>query len=334
MRKVLLIMLCAGLSLYSCTPTNDGDATDQEALREAKGGKYYGGLFKVNESDYFKNLFPHNIRDAISYRIATQVYEGLVKFDPKDLSLAPSLAESYTVDTATKTIYTFKLRKGVMFHDNECFKNGGKGREMTAEDVKYCFTLLCTEHINNQGFSAVFKGILKGADKYYEASANGKKPGFEVEGIKVVDANTIQLTLIEPNSIFLYNLAKPFSFIFPKEAYEMYDLEMRVKAVGTGPFLIDKIDEGNSVILKRNTNYYLADEAGNKLPYLNGIKVRFMKDKKQELLEFKKGNLDMMYRMPTDHIIEIEEEAIQKKGQYGKYDHALTALPLFRKDLQ
>jgi oligopeptide transport system substrate-binding protein len=318
MRKVLIILLCAGMSLYSCTTPKEGESTDQEALRETKGGKYYGGLFKVNESDYFKNLFPHNIRDAISYRIATQVYEGLVKFDPKDLTLVPSLAESWTEDS-NKMVYTFKIRKGVKFHDDECFE-GGKGRELTAEDVKYCFTLLCTEHINNQGFSAVFKNILKGADKYYAASVGGKKPNFDVEGIKVIDANTIQLTLIEPNSIFLYNLAKPFSFIFPKEAYEKYDLEMRVKAVGTGPFMVDKIDEGNSVILKKNANYYLSDEEGNKLPYLNGIKVRFMKDKKQELLEFKKGNLDMMYRMPTDHIIEIQEEAVQKKGQYGKYD--------------
>lgn len=318
MRKVLVILLCAGLSLYSCQQPKEGDTSDPEALREAKGGKYYGGLFKVNESDYFKNLFPHNIRDAISYRIATQVYEGLVKFDPADLSLVPSLAESWTEDTS-KTVYTFKLRKGVFFHDNPCFPEG-KGREMTAEDVKYAFTLLCTEHINNQGFSAVFKGVLKGADRYYEASAGGKKPNFEVEGIKVIDPSTVQLTLNEPNSIFLYNLAKPFSFIFPKEAYEKYELEMRINAVGTGPFVVDKIDEGNSVILKKNTNYYLKDEHGNALPYLNGIKIRFMKDKKQELLEFKKGNLDMMYRMPTDHIIEIQEEATQKKGQYGKYD--------------
>src|SRR5436190_15750665 len=114
MRKVFLILLCVGLSLYSCQTPKEGDSTDQEALREAKDGKYYGGLFKVNESDYFKNLFPHNIRDAISYRIATQVYEGLVKFDPKDLTLAPSLAESWTVDSG-KMVYTFKLRKGVMF---------------------------------------------------------------------------------------------------------------------------------------------------------------------------------------------------------------------------
>lgn len=319
MRKVFVILFSAAFSLYSCTTQSGGESATDETLREAKGGKYYGKLFKVNESDYFKNLFPHSISDAISYRIATQVYEGLLKFDPQNLKLVPGLAESYTTDTS-RTVFTFKLRKGVMFQDNECFP-GGKGREVTAEDVKYCFTLLCTDHLANQGFSATFKGVLKGADEYFAASAGDKKPSFEVNGIKVLDKYTIQLTLLQPSSIFEYNLAKPYGFIFPKEAYEKYGVDdMRTKAVGTGPFMIDKIDEWNSVILKRNPNYYLKDEDGNQLPYLSGIKIRFMKDKKQELLEFKKGNFDMMYRMPTDHIIEIEEDQAKKKGQYGKYD--------------
>jgi peptide/nickel transport system substrate-binding protein len=118
----------------------------------------------------------------------------------------------------------------------------------------------------------------------------------------------------------LYNLAKPYAFIFPKEAYDMYGAEMRTNAVGTGPFMIDKVEESTLVVLKKNPTYYGVDENGNKLPYLNGIKIRFIKEKKQELLEFKKGTLHMMYRMPTDHMIEILEDQQQKKGQYGKYD--------------
>jgi oligopeptide transport system substrate-binding protein len=274
-------------------------------------------VFKVNESDYIKNLFPHNITDAISYRVANQVYEGLMKFNQADLSLIKGIAEDYSVDPS-KTVYTFKLRKGVFFHDNECFP-GGKGRELTAEDVKFCFTQLCTQNINNQGFS-VFQGILKGADEYYKASEGGKKPSFEVEGIKVIDPNTIQFTLTAPNSIFLYNLARPFTYIFPKEALEKYGLEMRTKAVGTGPFKIFSIEDDISIILKKNENYWAADEHGNKLPFLDAIKIKFIKDKKTELLEFKKGNLDMMYRLPTDHIIEILEEVKGNKGQFGQYD--------------
>jgi oligopeptide transport system substrate-binding protein len=315
MKKVLIALLSANIALFSCGTGNDSQ-TNESTQIPGKGGKFYGGVFKVNESDYIKNLFPHNITDAISYRVATQVYEGLLKFNPADLSLVNGIAESYNVDP-TKTIYTFKIRKGVMFHDDPSFKDG-KGREVTAEDIKYCFTLLCTQNISNQGFS-IFQNILKGANEYYAASANGKKPAFEVEGISIIDPNTIQFTLIESNSVFLFNLARPFTFIFPKEAYEKYGLEMRNKAVGTGPFKIASIEDDISIILKKNENYYGVDSLGNKLPFLDAIKIKFIKDKKTELLEFKKGNLDMMYRLPTDHIIDILEEVNQKKGDFGQY---------------
>lgn len=315
MRKLLFCVASAAILIQSCTKPEANTASTME-LREAKGGKYYGQVLKINESDYFKNLFPPHIIDAYSYRIANQVYEGLLKFNPQDLTLVKGLAEDYMVDS-TNTIYTFKLKKGILFHDDECFQ-GGKGREVTAEDVEYCFTLLCTQYPNNQGFS-VFKDILKGANEHYTASEGGKKPEKGVEGIKVLDKYTIQLTLIEPNSIFLYNLARPFTYIFPKEAYDKYGLEMRTHAVGTGPFQVQHIEEGTSVILKRNDNYYAFDEDGNRLPYLDGIKIKFIADRKTELLEFKKGNLDIMYRLPTDYIIEILEEANTKKGEYGKY---------------
>ena len=39
-----------------------------------------------------------------------QIYEGLIKFNPKDLSIIPSLAEKWEIDS-TKTIYTFHLKK-------------------------------------------------------------------------------------------------------------------------------------------------------------------------------------------------------------------------------
>jgi peptide/nickel transport system substrate-binding protein len=290
---------------------------DGGAHTEAKGGKYYGGIFKVNESDYIKNLFPHNITDAISYRVATQIYEGLMKFDQKDLSLIKGLADSISVDES-KTVYTVRLKKGVLFHDDPCFKDG-MGRELTSEDVKFCFTKLCTQDINNQGFN-VFQNVVKGANEYYAASQGGKTPAAPVEGMKVIDKYTIEFTLLSPNSLFLYNLARPFTFIFPREAYEKYGIEMRVKAVGTGPFKILSIEDDISIILKKNEKYHGVDKDGNKLPYLDAIKVRFIRDKKTELLEFKKANLDMMYRLPTDYIIEIMEEVNMKKGDYGQYE--------------
>ncbi|MCS7005749.1 MAG: ABC transporter substrate-binding protein [Cytophagales bacterium] len=307
------ILIC----ILSCDSSKES-TSDNQGLIEAKGGRYYGGVFRLNESEYIKNLFPLSIIDAYSYRVASQIYEGLFKFTQDSLKVVPALVESYTVDDATRTVYTFKLKKGVYFHDDDCFP-GGKGREMTANDVKYCFTLVCTQDRNNQSFN-LFDGIVKGANEYFTASATNN-PLKEVEGIKVIDDYTIRITLVKPNSMFISNLARPGAFIFPKEAYEKYGADMRIKCVGTGPFMLSSVDEDISIILKKNPKYHGYDKFGNKLPFLDGIRITFMKDKKVELMEFRKGNLDMMYRLPTDHIIEIlHETETSPSGGYLQYE--------------
>jgi oligopeptide transport system substrate-binding protein len=319
MSKILSIV-CFFLFLslvFSCSNSKKSDGISG-GLKPAKSGRNYGGSFRVNESEYIKSLFPPNLTDAFSHRVANQVYEGLMKFDQTHLTLKLGLAESYTVDSSG-TVYTFKLRKGVTFHDNPCF-TGGKGREVTTSDIKYCFTFLCTQNPNNQGFS-LFKDVLKGATAYFNSTIFVPKPDFGVEGIKVIDNYTIQFTLEKPSSIFLYNLARAFTYIYPKEAFDKYGLEMRIKPVGTGPFYLSSIEEDISIILKRNENYHKKDSSGNQLPFLDAITVSFIKDRKAELFEFKKGNLDMIYRLPTDNIIEIVEDAMDKtkNGEYTKY---------------
>lgn len=315
--RIFIFLFICCLS-FSC----GGDKNSKKSngmLIKGEGGKYLGGIFRINETEYIKNLFPHNITDAYSYRVASQIYEGLFKFDPETLEVTNSLAEDYQVDE-TGTIYTFYLKKGVFFHDDPCFA-GGKGREMKADDIKYCFTQLCTKSINNQNFS-IFKGILKGADSYYAASSDNKVPDFEVEGIRVKDEYTIELELVEPNSLISVNLARPACFIYPKEAEDKYGIDMRINAVGTGPFSlnVEDVEEDISIILKKNTNYHVNDEFGNQLPYLDAVSIQFIKDKKTELFEFRKGNLDMIYRLPTEFIIEILEETMPgANGEYSQF---------------
>ena len=288
-------------------------------LQQAEGGRFYGGVFRINESEYIKNLFPHNITDAYSYRVASQIYEGLFKFDAESLEVRKGLVEDFSV-SEDGLVYKFELKKGVFFHDNKCFTDG-KGRELKAEDVKYCFTRLCTKSISNQNFS-IFQGILKGADKYYQASTGNVTPSFDVEGIRVTGEYAIELELVKPNSLITVNLARPACFIYPREAEEMYGIDMRINAVGTGPFSLnaDDVDEDISIILKKNNNYHEQDEFGNQLPYVDAISIQFIKDKKTELFEFRKGNLDMIYRLPTEYIIDILEETMPgANGEYSQF---------------
>lgn len=315
--KHLLSLLASFTFLIACTDA-DKNKKAETVASEAKGGRFYGGVLRLNETEYIRSLYPPSITDAFSFRVAGQIYEGLFKLDQADLSLKKCLISDYTVDSSG-TIYTFKIKKGIFFHDDPCF-SGGKGRELQAEDVKYCFTQLCTQSLNNQGF-VVFKGLLKGADRYHASAINGKPASFDLEGLQVLDPYTLRLVLTKPSSIFLYDLARPFTLIYPKEAKEKYGFDMRAKAVGTGPYTLGHVDEDISIILKKNPNYHGIDQFGNALPFLDAVDIKFIKEKKIELFEFQKNNLDMIYRLPAEHVAKILESANEgSNNEFSAYE--------------
>src|ERR1051326_3132931 len=144
---------------------------------EAKGGRIYGGTLKVNETDYYVSLFPHAIADVVSVDIAEQIYQGLVKIDEKKIThILPCIAESWEV-SPDGTVYTFKLRKGILFHNDSCFTKG-IGREVRAQDFKYSFEKLCTPSEDN--ILSDFRNMVKGANQYFEAAKTGKS-NFDIE---------------------------------------------------------------------------------------------------------------------------------------------------------
>ncbi|MCB0431274.1 MAG: ABC transporter substrate-binding protein [Flavobacteriales bacterium] len=315
MRKFAILFSVTVAVLAGCKGGSSGP--EQQS---AKGGVKYGGVFRINEEEDFRNLFPLKVNEIVSQRIANQVYEGLIDFNQKDLSLVPGLAESWTVNDSA-TVFTFKLRHGVYFQDDACFPDG-KGREMKAEDVKYCFTRLCTSDPMNAGFW-VFRDRVVGANEYYQSTVEGKPLADGVKGVKVMDDYTLEVDLLHPYSSFLNILAMPFTWVFPKEAFEKYGVEMRVKCVGTGPFKVKEVKDGETVILSKNENYWGVDKFGNKLPYLDAIQFTFVKEKKSEFLEFKKQNLDMVFRLPVEMIDDILDELENAKGNLA-YDLQIT----------
>ena len=320
MKKLIFLLVGAAVILYSC----GGDkAKTEKKTQTALGGVKYGGVFKMNENEDFRSLYPLNITMALENRIASQIFEGLVKFDQADLSIIPSLAKSWEVNEDA-TSYTFHLAKGVKFHDNSCFDEG-KGREVTASDFKYCFDRICVSDPTNQMYP-LLKDRVKGANEYHE-SVNNKTPlEGGVSGVVVIDDYTLKIDLNYSFAGFLNIAAHNATVVYPKEAVETYASELRINAVGTGPFRTKMIKESETVILERNPKYWKSDEYGNQLPYLDGLKFTFNKEKKAELLEFKKGNLDLVYRLPLEMIGEVVGELEDaKKG--GNRPYVMQVVP-------
>jgi len=330
MKKLIYLMIGAAVVLSSC----GGDQNkEHKEHKVAKGDVKYGGVFKMNETEDFKSLYPLNITFAIEQRIANQIYEGLVKLNQEDLSILPDLAEKWEINEDA-TSYTFHIRKGVKFHDNSCFK-GGKGRELKASDFKFALDRICVSDASNQMYW-LFKDKVKGANEYYEETKNKETIKGGVEGIKVVDDYTIQINLNYSFAGFLNIISHSACYVYPKEAVDAYGVDMRINAVGTGPFRVKKIKESETVILERNPDYWAKDKYGNQLPYLDGIKFSFNKEKKAELLEFKKGNLDMVFRLPLEMIKDVvgELDDAKKGGNRPYVMQVVPALSVFYLGMQ
>ena len=295
MKRLVFLFISLSMIYASCSSSGSDNKT-------AKGEKAYGGVLRVNETEQYQTLYPAGITDVVSSHVANQVYEGLVKFNPKDLSIKPALAEKWEID-AKGTTYTFHLKKGVKFQDDPCF-SGGDGREVKASDVKYSFELLCVNNKDNANFTATFKDRVVGANKFHEAIAD--KPNGQLEGIKIIDDYTLSITLTEPSSSFLYALAAPATSIVPKEAIEKYGTDSKV---GTGPFTLASVTNDN-VILKRNNNYHGIDSLGNQLPFLDSIVISFFPTKKEELENFKNGKLSIVIGLSSESIKDMVENDI------------------------
>jgi oligopeptide transport system substrate-binding protein len=182
------------------------------------------------------------------------------------------------------------------------------------------FRMVCEANADNQQFGITFKGRVEGAEEYYQSTIEKKPLAGGVSGVKVINDHTLQVVLKHPFAGFLNILTMPGCWLYPKEAVAKYGSDIRVNCIGTGAFQIKNLKEGDAVVLERNKNYWAVDDNGNQLPFLDGLKYSFIKDKKSELYEFKKGNLDMTFRLPIEMIPDILDEFNHAKEGNARFD--------------
>lgn len=286
LKKIFFLTL--GISLLSaCT----SDSASEDAIL-AKGGVRYGGEFRFMSKEKVSELFPLKITNVYANRISSQLFEGLLKIEPSNTQVIPCLAESMEVSNESK-LFTFKLVKGVYFHDNACFKNG-KGREVKAADFKYSLEFACSNNKLNS-LSWLLKDKVVGAKEYYDGEAD------EVTGIKVVDDYTLQIELTVPFSAFDKLITHNGLSVFPREAYEKYGDDIVSNPVGTGAFTLEKLAD-DQIVLARNPNYWRTDEFNNPLPFLDKVVMTYSKDKTDELLSFRAEQIDLILDIPVEEI--------------------------------
>lgn len=315
--KLSFLALFVILFLFGCSSKEDsGQVVSDNELVLIDGGRYYGGVFNLNETEYIKSLYPPNIKDVVSARVASLVYEGLFKFNQTNLETEPCLVSDFSLDSTGK-VYSFTLKDSIFFHDDPIFKNG-KGRLLSSEDIRFCIENLLTKQPYNSGYE-VLLGNIKGSEKYFELSVN-QEEDLNLEGFQIIDRLRFKITLERPDVLFLQKLARHELYIYAPEAFHKYGLEISKHPVGTGAFYLSKTNEGVGFVMNRNEKYHGFDEFSNRLPYLNQIHVSFIRDKKSELQLFLDGDLEMLYRLEKDNFKEVMEDQYNNSGgSFTKY---------------
>ena len=312
-KLVLSIFVVLPFLLSSCGGNEQETQVNETTIEETRNTNSCLD-FAIHEK--YQTLDPIKITDVTSFHILSQVYEPLLRFNEKDLSLEPLLAESWSVSENDLT-YTFKLKKGVYFHDNDCF-DGGNGKEFNASDVIYSFERIFSETENNYAFS-LFRNTIVGAEEYNTS-------GGKISGIKAIDDYTVSFTLVKPSSSFISLMAITSSAMVTKSAVE------KSVVIGTGPFTYDeKNDTELAVTLLKNKNYHMLDNKGEKLPYLESVAFNYIQEGQDELALFKDGKLDIITGIQPESVKEIVEAQISDfqnnpaKFVLGRYPKIVTS---------
>ena len=186
-----------------------------------------------------------------------------------------ALAESWDISPDGLT-YTFNIRKGVRWHD----KPPMNGRELTAEDVEYNFHRML--------------GIGSGFTEPSPAIGELGQPQWE--SITATDRYTVAFKLKQPylravNVITdWYNMA-----INPPEVIKEHgNMEDWRNLVGTGPFMLTDYVEGSLFTYIKNPDYWDYDEKfpGNRLPYIDELRVPVMPEESTYLAALRTGKVD------------------------------------------
>jgi ABC-type transport system substrate-binding protein len=229
-----------------------------------------GGDIVITYKDDVATLDPAIGYDWQNWSMIKSIFDGLMDYVPGTTELRPGLAESYEISDDGQT-FTFRLRPGVTFHN---------GREMTAEDVKYSLDRVTNPETQSPG--AGFFGSIAG----YDAMADGS--ATELEGVKVIDPLTVEITLSRPDATFLHVMALNFASVVPKEAVDEAGADFGKSPVGTGAYSLGEWTIGQRLVFQKNPDYWR-----DGVPYLDSITFEVGQEPIVALLRLQNGEVDV-----------------------------------------
>lgn len=232
------------------------------------------------------SLDPATCTDSESFNVTDHIYETLVRFKSGTTVTEAGLAQSWDVRDGGLT-YEFKLRPGVLFHDGSAFN---------ADSVLYNFYRQMDE--NHPGYK------LSGPYPYASSQGLVKL----IESITKKDELTVVFKIRKPHAPFLAKMAlSAFAMVSPK-ALVLHKGELARNPVGTGPFIFERWEKNQKIVLKANPNYW------GDVPKIATLIFRAIPDNATRIQEMMAGNLHVMDN-PDPNTVEALKSRLGNKVQ-------------------
>jgi peptide/nickel transport system substrate-binding protein len=221
------------------------------------------------------NLDPAQVTDLNSNRVGRRVVETLVTFPEEKTEVVPGLAESWTISKDSLQ-YTFKLRKGITFHD---------GTPFNAAAVKF--------------------SIERQINPDHPANKLGKYPFANyffgnVKAVEVLSEDRVAFLLKEPRASFLAVLTAGAASMVSPTAVMKAGQDYPSAPVGTGPFKFASWDRGQRVVLEKNPTYWKGPAKYDRVVF------RPIVEDQARLTELLTGQLDLIVGVPSDFVSQLE----------------------------
>jgi peptide/nickel transport system substrate-binding protein len=210
------------------------------------------------------SLDPLHATENISWKIISQIYEGLMKFRPNSLQVEPNLASGYEVSN-DGLVYTFYLQKNVYFQDGTHFD-----ADAVIWNVKRAM------------------GVLDSS--YYASLVWG-----DVKNVEKLGQYEVRFTLKYPDSGFLTNLAVPLggSMVSPHAS------DPSAMPVGTGPYKLASWEKNKIIVLTYNRSWWQQNLVQ---PYFHQIDFVVISDATTAIKDMENGQAQILDSIPPDFV--------------------------------
>src|SRR5699024_5098370 len=259
------------------SPLDDFDTRGEEG--EAKeGGTLNFGL--VTDTPFEGTLNWNFYSGAPDAEVINWFDESLLDID-ENFQYTQDGAATFEFSDDNK-VWTFKIGDNVNWHD---------GKPVTAEDWAFSYEVIGHADYDGVRYGSDFT-VIEGMEEYNKGEAD------EISGIKVIDEKTLEITYKKPTPSLL--AGGIWSYAMPKHIFKdipVADMsssdEVRKNPIGMGPFKVESVVSGESVVYKKNEDYWRGE------PKLDEVVLKVV-DPSVVANELSSGKIHLTDGFPTD----------------------------------